>query len=370
MKMNEFGERVKVFLVILVVVSPVFLPARGSADETVKGAIAEAESEPDPNARDRAQWTVPSTFLSWAGGNSFEAAAAADPFADPETQKIALRSANPPKKILEYAGVDFPAGASVEYFPRSSLLVVVNTLEQLNLIDAYLWSGCDGVEKQIYVFVEWIEVKAVNYHTWMFENRITQDGTALRRQVQQWVKAGEGKILETSALNTRSGQRSKTESHRFLIYPSENHPPQVPEKVTMNGKGLPAPLVLSSSSAVECRNVGVTTEVDAVLGADELTIDISLAPEIVSRNGYSNWPPEAGGSGDITTIPTFHTMKVSTLVTLHSGQYAILGTTRAVNAAGETNRESIILAFVRGDVRKGGHGHSRSSPQPVKVENP
>lgn len=325
------------------------------AEEKEAAAVTTEETlgEGDSNALYRAQWVVPPSFII-DEPSSGSSDGSVDPFADPESSETTVRVLKTGQEILEDAGISFPLGTSAKYFSHTKLLVVENTLDQLELVDAYIGWGCYCTEKQIYIFVEWIEVKAADYHDWMFENRITRDGTALRKQAQKWVKAGEGTILETAAIVCRSGQRAKTESHSAVIYPNHSDPPQVPKKVLLEGKNQTSPITGAIAGATDVRNVGTIVEVDPVLGADEFTIDLSLAPEIVSRNGFTHWPPESDESQATVSIPIFHTMKTSTQVTLHSGRYAILGTTRRVNDDGETDRESIVLSFVRGDVSRVG----------------
>lgn len=321
--------------------------AKGTPEKSV------SEDDEDPISLYRAQWVVPPSFIAYEP-SSGSSDGAASPFAEPESSETAVPVLKTAKEIFKSAGISFPSGTSAKYSVSTNLLVVVNTLDQLALVDAYIGYGGCGVEKQINIFVEWIEVKAANYHDWMFENRITRDGTALRKRAQEWVKSGEGTILETAVIVCRSGQRAKTESHSAVIYPNFSDPPSVPQKVLLEGRNLPAPITAGTTGATDFRNVGTILEVDPVLGTDEFTIDLSLAPEIVSRNGYTHWPPEADESQESVSIPIFRKMKTSNQVTLHSGRYMILGTTRRVNADGVTDRESIILSFVRGDVSRVG----------------
>jgi general secretion pathway protein D len=87
------------------------------------------------------------------------------------------------------------------------------------------------------------------------------------------------------------------------------------------------------------RPVGVTMEVDPVVGADGYTIDLNLAPEVVEFDGFINYgspitvPDPAGGPGappvtltqNVINQPVFSIRKVQTAVTVWDGQTVALG---------------------------------------------
>ena len=90
-------------------------------------------------------YVVPPTFLNTAGGEG----ALSDPFKT-------LRPAAPrktAKAILMGAGISFGEGASAIYNPATSQLIVRNTQNQMELVEAYIESITQGVQKQIYVTV-------------------------------------------------------------------------------------------------------------------------------------------------------------------------------------------------------------------------
>jgi len=77
-------------------------------------------------------------------------------------------------------------------------------------------------------------------------------------------------------------------------------------------------------------------EVDPVLGADEFTIDLNLAPEVVEFDGFINYGSPiqtvnifTGGSVVLTpntiNMPIFNTRRVTTQVTIWDGQTVALG---------------------------------------------
>ncbi len=61
--------------------------------------------------------------------------------------------------------------------------------------------------------------------------------------------------------------------------------------------------------ALESRDVGSVLEVDPVLGADNNTIDLSLAPEIVKLKSIEQWHKKTTDPRFLTHFPTFYTME-------------------------------------------------------------
>ncbi len=284
-----------------------------------------------------------------------DGSASADPFASPVVDPSMTASNGDfadPQEVLERVGVSFPKGASATYHPIGSRLVVVNTDEQLELIEIYLGiDGCGGTTREISICYETIEVEAALYHNWMFENRLSNAGHWLRLQTQEWLKAGEATVVETVVICARSGQRAKTESVSEFIYPGEPGTPEIPNQLHLEGKETKSPITPSMSSSFGTRNLGVTLEVDPVLGADDWTIDLNLGPQFTSLNGYIHWPPE--GVGDpfhIKSQPIFHLMAVRTQITTISERYCFLGTTKPVEPLLESRKRPLLLNFVRADV--------------------
>ena len=168
-------------------------------------------------------------------------------------------------------------------------------------------------------------------------------------------------LMSAPSVVTRSGQRAKIEIIREFIYPTEFDPPEIPQEFANVGGGggggggivgIPAlaggggggavnsfPVTPTTPTAFETRNVGVTLEVDPVVGADGFTIDLNIAPEIVEFEGFVNYgsPITTGGTdanGNPTQVvltqnrieqPIFATRKVSTAVTIWDGQTVAIG---------------------------------------------
>ena len=96
---------------------------------------------------------VPPDFLSIEGSESTQAPA--DPFAtsaqapSPPAGKIPRKSV---QQILEASGIPFPENSSASFNPLTNLLKVTNTLPNLDLIEAYTESYCDGGPRKSLAF--------------------------------------------------------------------------------------------------------------------------------------------------------------------------------------------------------------------------
>lgn len=83
-------------------------------------------------------YKVPPTFLSMGGMASDGGAGAADPFADPVASGGGVvGTRRTAKSLLEEAGITFGAGSSAVYNAETGQLIVRNTKDQIELVEAY-----------------------------------------------------------------------------------------------------------------------------------------------------------------------------------------------------------------------------------------
>ncbi len=389
-------------------------------------------------------YVVPPTFLSTDGGGGGGGGAAAPAAADPFAQPAAAGGGAAPggrrnaRQILEAAGITFAGAASAIYNASTSQLIVKNTQDQMELVEAYIESIQQGVEKQIYITSRFVEISeedgkelgfdwllgpfnlgtserifgaggtvgnqtgAGNPINYSFVNPATQlpvgfnnvtaglrsgsqaidsnsidaliaeaagttgsvssmapavfgiAGVFTDPQFQVMIRALNQRkgvdLLSAPSVMARSGQRAKIEVIREFIYPTEYDPPEIPNQFggTANiGGGIGGaalagggfPVTPATPTAFETRNTGVTLEVDPVLGADEFTIDLNLAPEVVEFDGFINYgsPIQTTSINALGLIeplvitenriemPIFNTRKVTTQVTIWDGQTVALG---------------------------------------------
>ena len=250
-------------------------------------------------------------------------------------------------KLLERGGITFGPKTSAIYDKKKGHLTVVNSVLEHARIESLLDDlVTEAGSKLIHTVVEYVEVEHENFSDWVYENQLTSDSTPLRKEVQKWVKAKRAAVLDTSIITARSGQRSKTEGVKEFIYPTSADPAEIPNTVTLSG-GSEAPATASSPTAFDVRNLGITTEVDPVLGADNVTVDLNLSPESVKLAGFKHWPTEKSPS---VSTPKFHSMKISTAIKLRKGAYALLGTTRPLEGSDPARKDPLVLVFARADI--------------------
>lgn len=156
-------------------------------------------------------------------------------------------------------------------------------------------------------------------------------------------------LMSAPKVTTKSGSRATIKVVRNFPYPTEFNPPQPPPPTTtttgtgttsllgFTSQGLVSP---STPTAFQARDVGVTLEVEPLVGADNYTIDLSLSPQVVEFDGFINYgSPIYGPQFDPLTVsivssvltdnvvnqPIFSTRKVVTNVSIWDGQTVALG---------------------------------------------
>jgi len=157
-------------------------------------------------------------------------------------------------------------------------------------------------------------------------------------------------MMSAPKVTTKSGNKAVIKVVRNFPYPTEFNPPEPPSAdsgtssssaTTVRAGFYSDPLVTPTTpTTFETRDLGVTLEVEPVVGPDNYTIDLNLSPEVVEFEGFINYgSPIIGptynpltfsiGTYDITpnTInqPIFSTRKVTTSVSIWDGQTVALG---------------------------------------------
>lgn len=116
-----------------------------------------------------------------------------------------------------------------------------------------------------------------------------------RDAIAALVKEGKAKFLTGAAMLTRSGQRASTSDVKDIIYPS-------------NFTGI----VLE----FETRSIGNRFEVDPVLGADGLTLDLNFLVQHSTAAPEGQWRMTPVGNGLEVADPKFKVQMLSTQATL------------------------------------------------------
>ena len=304
-------------------------------------------------------YPVPPTFFKvWTGDGPI------DPFAAPDAVEFEVRS---PREILERAGVTFEDGAyawACLSETHGTTLVVHNTAAQHELVEAY---GCflgPGDPKQLTIIVESIEVDAAWLSRWMLDHRLDRDGTPLRKAVQGLVRKKKAKVADTSIVMARSGQRARSESVRKIPYPNSEDPSEVSsaEKPEGNAK---APTTSVAPTLFTEHTTGVVLEADPVIGPDNATIDLLLAPLRSVRDGETSWPMEDSPAAFLHEKPKILTQRISTQLVLTDGSYALLGTVDPLESGLTGVTKTKVLRFVRVDIGSPTQGETAANFETV-----
>jgi len=118
---------------------------------------------------------VPPSFLTAGGGDGGGGTTlSGDPFASLGSAPAGgaaggLQPKRSAKEVLEGVGVTFPSDSSALYNPTNSQLIVRNTQANLDLVEAYVDSLKEDVQKQIYISSKFVEIGQDNDDTFGFD---------------------------------------------------------------------------------------------------------------------------------------------------------------------------------------------------------
>ena len=159
--------------------------------------------------------------------------------------------------------------------------------------------------------------------------------------------------MSAPKVTTKSGRKAIVRVAREFPYPTEFSPPEPPPPTTGGTGTVVAPpngtfvsqgvVTPSTPTAFETRNLGVTLEVEPIIGPDGYTIDLNLSPEVVEFDGFINYGSPINGpilnaldpanvfidtavlTPNVINQPIFSTRKVTTSVSIWDGQTVALG---------------------------------------------
>jgi Bacterial type II and III secretion system protein len=210
------------------------------------------------------------------------------------------------------------------------------------------------MEKQMQIQIEWIELDATEAMKLLMpadpsKPKLHHSSNAgpLRKALQEKIEKNDATLVESTMVTARSGQRAKVESIHEFIYPTEYSTGEILNPTDKSAVQVPPQAML-----FETRNVGVTLEVDPVLGMDDRTIDLNMVPELVYLAGTPSWGTHtsAGGKVDVK-MPSFYTVKVATQVTAIAGEYVLIAfqTPRDL-VTGQSDPTRRLLVFAKVDL--------------------
>ncbi|MGJ8656304.1 MAG: hypothetical protein ACSHX6_07630 [Akkermansiaceae bacterium] len=139
----------------------------------------------------------------------------------------------------------------------------------------------------------------------------------------------QAKLESVTVARGRSGERSASTSVKEMIYPTEYDPIMSLKKADVNKAKVAGDMskngdVLSYlvACAFETRHVGLSLEVEPILGSGHAFCDVRVDAELVSYTGEK----EIGKGAGMLTMPMFETQSLKTGVTCELSKPYMLGT--------------------------------------------
>lgn len=268
-------------------------------------------------------YTVPPSFLSGAAPGS-----STDPFSPNAESPLTAR------ELLEKAGVTFGPGSGV-FQGGTSQLIVKNTPEELDLVEAYIASLKEGAEKEILVRIDIFESSRAEISGLTRAIEGEGDQKKILDSILQMVQEQKATHRSSTLVKARSGNRSKSVTGGEITWLSEYE--------NKSNTWIPV---------WESKEFGTILDIDLVLGADNQTIDLNvnleyhyLPPEI--RNSVS----KTENSGNVLNIdlPKFHYTNIQSQMTMESGHTRILGVFDSQSLA---IPENSYIAFITAGIWK------------------
>ena len=200
----------------------------------------------------------------------------------------------------------------------------------------------EDIPAQLGLLVEYYEIDHKDLPAILLEYQEQPNASGLLKKVEEMEKNGKSRMVDSTYIITKSGQRAKIESIREVIYPTEYDPPEIPQKVTGPidpGVDITTP---TNPTAYEMRPVGITLEVDPVVSINRKFVELNIAPELVEFHGFQDW----GKDESVTQMPLFHAQKVSTAILVNFDSSELLGVSVPASAHGKNGSGKRMLSFV------------------------
>lgn len=268
------------------------------------------------------------------------------------------------REALIAKGVKFPPGASAVYTPTTGQLTVVDTPDQMELLEELVNAG-QAPTLMVRVATKFVEINqtdlndltvntafnffnpktlgdvglsqtpgfstalpgALGFAPDGIDNLITPQTTSFNTLgIRGFINAAQYNLIITAlsqktsmddlsdpAVLTKSGEQGVLEAVRVFPYPISFDPPELVTQtttgtvVTTTVQFTPPTVIATTPTDFKRRNVGVRLVVKPQVTADNKTIDLSLFPEVTDFEGFINYgspisvPLPSGPSSEFPT---------------------------------------------------------------------
>lgn len=213
-------------------------------------------------------------------------------------------------------------------------------------------------QNQLFTTIEWIEMETKDALA-LIRKGLPPNSTELIAAIRKSEQDGTAKVLDTVSCATRSGQRCTIESIREHIYPTEYEESTMKGPATLDLSGVQSkdprfslvqePSTTLNPKAFEMRPVGARFELEPVLSDDGQIVDVNMAPELVRYSGKVEYG-SANINNQVTPLteqPVFISNKITTSVTLRSGQTALIGVNSPLKDDGTPDQTKKVFILIQ-----------------------
>ncbi|MEZ0275806.1 MAG: hypothetical protein ACAH88_12945, partial [Roseimicrobium sp.] len=311
-----------------------------SAQEAKPAPAASPAQQPDPNA-----WTVkvyryPSETLvdGFLVRERGQLAAPLMPAADAKEEDILTflrRSSDVITQHLRFETVLLPKGSLAAFDPANYTLVVRTTNAMHERIASMAATYASRLPLYLTFGIRVMEADGAVLREEVKKCATLADHAATVKRLEALAAEGKAKYLNTLRLDTRSGQRATIRRALERQYPSEY---SLEEKDQV-------------SVTKEMRPVGITFEVDPVIGPDGATVDVNLAFEYHYAPPTLRWEPagQQGARSIESQVIDFHTTKTTFATTMLSGMTRMIHVWKP-ETPGVPDTDVMQVAFLKSDI--------------------
>ena len=141
----------------------------------------------------------------------------ADPFAPLDSTETTVRQANRAEELFKKFGVEFKNGARVVLDPSGLKMTVVQTRDQIDLIDAFMGSMMVDPPIVLSFRLEIFELPALTLLEVAESVSRHSDHTPERNAILELVKEGKSRLVTTLTVHTIPGERCKVEDINSVL---------------------------------------------------------------------------------------------------------------------------------------------------------
>lgn len=259
------------------------------------------------------------------------------------------------------SGIPFPPGASVTYNQRLSALAIVNTPENLKLVDRVVGALCCESPPQVTVEVRFLQLPRTLAEDLFADDEGLSKACIIKEKVLKRITqlGRQGKITELAQpkLTTVSGNTAQVKSVKEFRYPTEFNvlgSGSITNKPSTAGGAYTA-VVPYEPGAFETREVGYLLNVTPTIGLDDTTINLTLVPEISSVAPKMRQYTVSVPTGKVTVEqPEFGSYQTTTTVLLKSGQTMLLAVMDPVAEDGKLTQNNVVFVLLSATIVEDG----------------